>query len=86
MDDLEYKTTLDRMILIGRFAAELELEPFIERAALTATIGPILAPSAYMAGGERVAATTQLARRLRAFQVAFAEPEARAILGLPGER
>lgn len=100
MERATYDELAERIRLLAGLASSFdpnELDEFIRINDQTHTIAPILAPTAYMAGHERVDAMTALARavaRLRAAAIEFrdvvekteakaqrARDEARAILG-----
>lgn len=80
MADEEYEATQQQVLLLGSLVRGLPLGPFIERAQRALDVGPLTAPSHWMAGNEKLELILALARKLLAVQAALpSEEEARSL-------
>jgi hypothetical protein len=68
MTDEEYTQTQAQLILIAQLASQLDLDGFLERINQAETLAPILDPTLYMRGGQKLSQVKRLAQSLRPFQ------------------
>jgi len=68
MTDEDYALTQQRIILLAGFCRNLRITEFLSRISETETIAPILYPTLYVAGMDKLAQVKQLARSLLPFQ------------------
>lgn len=67
----EYLETQLWIMMIGALVRDMPLKAFIERAERGASLGPLLAPSHFIAGSEKLDLVIKLAKALHAFQAAL---------------
>lgn len=68
--DAEYTLTQDRLLGIAQWIAEtdLDLDTFLDRIALAEGVAPILDPTAFLRGADRLDAVRNIARAARDFR------------------
>lgn len=68
MTDEEYTQTQTQLLLLARFANDLDLDGFLQRISLADSIAPILEPTLWIRGGGKLQQIKRLAQALRPFQ------------------
>lgn len=92
MDAEEYAATQDQMVLAAGFIASLDLEGFVDRIEITDAIGPMLHPTLYRDGMDKLHQVKELAEACLEVKRIFEktrqlhEAEARGRLSREGAR
>lgn len=68
MNDSQYRDTQDRLQLIGSLALTLDLDGFLDRISRTETLAPILDPTLYMRGSDKLQQVRELAEAVHRVQ------------------
>lgn len=68
MDDIEYKVTQNNLMLLAQFAEDLQLEEFIDKITTCEAIEPLINPTLYMLGADKLQAVKKIAISAKHFQ------------------
>lgn len=70
MTDAEYVLTQERLFLVSRMIANMDLDGFLERLNRAEVLGPVLDPTLFIQGATRFDAIKRIARAAKELQVA----------------
>lgn len=73
MNDQEYQETQNALLLCARMISGLDLTGFLKRIEQADSVAPILDPTLYRRGAERMHAIKKLAQEAKRVQSAFIE-------------